>query len=79
MIVCPGMAWRFIVIIMSASGLRNWVAAKASTDPPAQPGSSQNPKEDDLPKGEPVTLFRSLRDGPRAVDQLLLAPRYILP
>ena len=41
----------------------------------AQPGPSKTPKEEDLPKGEPVTLFRSLRDGPRVVDQLLLAPR----
>lgn len=55
------------------AGIRNWVAAKVSLD---QPGSPRGSKDEDLPKGEPVTLFRSLRDGPRAVDQLLLAPRY---
>ncbi len=55
------------------AGIRNWVAAKVSLD---QDGSPRGTKDEDLPKGEPVTLFRSLRDGPRAVDQLLLAPRY---
>lgn len=49
------------------------MAAKVSLD---QDGSPRGTKDEDLPKGEPVTLFRSLRDGPRAVDQLLLAPRY---
>ena len=61
--------------VLSCVGLRNWVAAKTSMDQLAQPGASNTPKEEDLPKGEPVTLFRSLRDGPRIVDQLLLAPR----
>ena len=55
------------------AGIRNWVAAKVSLD---QDGSPRGTKDEDLPRGEPVTLFRSLRDGPRAVDQLLLAPRY---
>ena len=55
------------------AGIRNWVAAKVSLD---QDGSPRGTKDEALPKGEPVTLFRSLRDGPRAVDQLLLAPRY---
>ncbi|DBB02944.1 TPA: Rab3 GTPase-activating protein non-catalytic subunit [Trebouxia sp. C0004] len=54
------------------AGIRNWVAAKVSLD---QDGPPRGTKDEDLPKGEPVTLFRSLRDGPRAVDQLLLAPR----
>lgn len=56
-------------------GIRNWVAAKVSLDPPGSPRGSKD--EEHLPKGEPVTLFRSLRDGPRAVDQLLLAPRSV--
>lgn len=54
-------------------GIRNWVAAKVISD---QPGSPKTAKEDEnLPKGESVTLFRSLKDAPRAVDRLLLAPR----
>ena len=54
-------------------GIRNWVAAKVISD---QPGSPSSAKEDEnLPKGESVTLFRSLKDAPRAVDMLLLAPR----
>ncbi len=59
--------------IPNNAGIRDWVAAKVSLD---QDGSPRGTKDEDLPKGEPVTLFRSLRDGPRAVDQLLLAPRY---
>ena len=55
------------------AGIRNWVAAKVISD---QPGSPRSAKEDEnLPKGESVTLFRSLKDAPRAVDKLLLAPR----
>ncbi|KAL3159591.1 hypothetical protein ABBQ38_010003 [Trebouxia sp. C0009 RCD-2024] len=55
------------------AGLRNWVAAKVIAE---QPGSPRAAKDDEkLPKGESVTLFRSLKDGPRAVDRLLLAPR----
>lgn len=51
-------------------GIRNWVAAKVI---PEQPGSAK--EDENLPKGEPVTLFRALKDAPRAVDRLLLAPR----
>ena len=57
----------------ACAGIRNWVAAKVIAD---QPGSPRSAKEDEnLPKGESVALFRSLKDAPRAVDRLLLAPR----
>ena len=56
-------------------GIRNWVAAKVSLDQPGSPSK----EEEHLPRGEPVTLFRSLRDIPRVVHQLLLAPRCVCP
>lgn len=58
---------------MHVAGIRNWVAAKVIPDQPVSPSGTKD--DDNLPKGESVTLFRSLRDGPRAVERLLLAPR----
>ena len=57
------------------AGIRNWVSGKSSIDQSAQPGTPKTGKDEDLPKGESVTLFRTLKDDSRAVDQLLLAPR----
>lgn len=63
----------YLIKVFGCEGIRNWVAAKVIPD---QPGSPRSAKEDEnLPKGESVTLFRSLKDAPRAVDTLLLAPR----
>lgn len=59
--------------VCACAGIRSWVAAKVISD---QPGSPRSAKEDEnLPKGESVAIFRSLKDAPRAVDRLLLAAR----
>eukprot|EP00891_Asterochloris_glomerata_P000897 jgi/Astpho2/897/fgenesh1_pg.00016_%23_99_t len=66
------------------AGIGRWLTSKVagsgeaggSSSPPGSPAAATTPqKEEDLPRGEPVPLFRSLQDPPRRVHHLLVAPR----
>ena len=53
--------------------------AGGSSSPPGSPAAATTPqKEEDLPRGEPIPLYRSLQDPPRRVHHLLVAPRWAL-
>lgn len=74
-LACTDMNVSGLWMVTDNAGIRNWVSGRSSIDESGQPGTPKAGKDEDLPKGESVTLFRTLKDDSRAVDQLLLAPR----
>ncbi len=70
---CPAGIGRWLTSKVAGSG-----EAGGSSSPPGSPAAATTPqKEEDLPRGEPVPLFRSLQDPPRRVHHLLVAPRWV--